>query len=80
MRRTERELTESQVIPLIDQQSADVRRVTAIGEVNLRMILDSVLQRARAKLRILEARREESLVVIRLGELTGRPAEQEVTQ
>jgi cobalt-zinc-cadmium efflux system outer membrane protein len=78
-RRAEREAYEKGVVPMVDAQAADVERITAVGRVEPLMLMDSVSRRAEAKMRVIEARMEESLAAVELAASTyaGRPAQEQ---
>ena len=69
-RRAEREAYENGVVPMVDAQAADVERITAVGRVEPLMLMDSVSRRAEAKMRVIEARMEESLAAVELAAST----------
>lgn len=79
VRRAEREAYETVVVPLVDAQAADVDRITAVGRVEPLMLMDSVSRRAEAKMKVIEARMEESLAAVELAASTyaGQTAREE---
>ncbi|MFZ4575682.1 MAG: TolC family protein [Phycisphaerales bacterium] len=80
-RRAEREAFEMTVIPLVDAQAADIAKITEIGRVEPLVLLDSVNRRAESKLRVIEARMEESLAAVDLMESTyATPAVEEAVK
>lgn len=71
--RAMREAVESQVVPLADEQDADVRRIAELGRVDPLLLLEAIKARHEAKLRLVDARADEALAAIRLEELVGPP-------
>jgi len=71
--KAQRALVESSVVPLADEQEADVRRVAAIGRVDPLLLLESLNTQYAAKVRLVEARATESIGAVRLDELVGPP-------
>lgn len=71
--RAQRELVESTVVPLAEEQEADVRRVAALGRVDPLLLLESLNTQHAAKVRLVEARTRESIGAVRLDELIGPP-------
>ena len=71
--RAQRALVESSVVPLADEQEADVRRVAALGRVDPLVLLESLKMRHAAKIRLVDARASESIGAVRLDELIGPP-------
>jgi outer membrane protein, heavy metal efflux system len=69
--RARRGMIESTVVPLADEQEADVRKVAALGQVDPFVLLESLKARHLAKVRLIEAIAEESLWAVRLDELVG---------
>lgn len=69
--RSQRALIESTVVPLADEQEADVRRVTTLGRIDPLLLLESVKTQHAAKIRLVEARASESIGAVRLDELIG---------
>lgn len=69
--KSQRAFVESSVVPLADEQEADVRRVAALGRVDPLLLLESLKTQYAAKLRLVEARAAESLGAIRIDELIG---------
>jgi outer membrane protein TolC len=64
-------MVESEIIPLVDDQYADARRLAQLGEVNTLVLLESLTRQQQAKVRLIEARQEEALAAIELAELAG---------
>jgi outer membrane protein TolC len=71
--RAQRALVDSSVVPLADEQEADVRRVAALGRVDPLLLLESLKTQYAAKVRLVEARANESIGAVRLDELIGPP-------
>ncbi len=71
--KAQRELVESSVVPLADEQEADVRRVATLGRVDPLLLLESIKTQYAAKVRLLEAKAAESIGAVRLDELIGPP-------
>ena len=65
---------EATVIPLTDEQEADVRRVSALGRLEPLLMLETLKAQHAAKLRLVEAQLLQSLSAARLAELLGPPA------
>lgn len=72
--RAVREAIESRVLPLADEQDADVRRVAELGRVDPLLLLQSIKSRYEAKVRLVDARAAEATGGILLDELIGPPA------
>jgi outer membrane protein TolC len=71
--KAQRALVESSVVPLADEQEADVRRVAALGRVDPLLLLESLKTQYGAKVRLVDARASESIGAVRLDELIGPP-------
>jgi outer membrane protein, heavy metal efflux system len=71
--KAQRALIESIVLPLADEQEADVRGVAALGGVDPLVLLESLKTQYAAKVRLVEARANESVGAVRLDELIGPP-------
>ncbi|MGQ0627042.1 MAG: TolC family protein, partial [Phycisphaerales bacterium] len=69
--RAQREAFESRVVPLVDAQYADVRALAALGEVNARVMLETLSRLHDAKDRLIEARRDEALAHLNLRAILG---------
>ena len=72
--KAQRAMVESSVVPLADEQEADVRRVAELGRVDPLLLLESLKTRHTAKLRLIDARTSEAIGAIRVDELIGPPA------
>lgn len=71
--RAQRAFIESSVVPLADQQEADVRRVAELGRVDPLLLLESLKSQYTAKIQLVEAHARESIGAVRLDELIGPP-------
>lgn len=71
----QREALERDLVPLVDEQYTDARRVAELGEVNTLVLLETLTRQQEAKLRLIQAREAESLARIRVEELLGPAAE-----
>lgn len=71
--KAQRALVESSVVPLADEQEADVLRVAALGRVEPLLLLESLKTQYAAKVRLVDARASESMGAVRLDELIGPP-------
>lgn len=69
--RARREVLHSEIVPMVDAQYADAREIARLGEVNTLLLLETLSRQQEAKEWLIDARRDESLAVIRLQELTG---------
>jgi outer membrane protein TolC len=72
--RAVREALEWRVVPLADEQDADVRRVAALGRVDPLLLLEAIQAQHAAKVRLTDSRAAESIGAVRLDELIGPPA------
>lgn len=72
--RATRESIETDVLPLADEQDAEVRNVAELGRVDPLLLLQTMKSRHDAKLRLVSARAAESTGAIRLDELIGPPS------
>jgi outer membrane protein, heavy metal efflux system len=72
--KAQRALIESSVVPLADEQEAEVRRVASLGRVDPLLLLESLKTLYAAKVRLVEARAAESVGAARLDELIGPPS------
>jgi cobalt-zinc-cadmium efflux system outer membrane protein len=71
----QRQLFERDVVPLIDEQYAESRRIAELGEINTLLLLETLVRQLEAKVRLLEAHAAESLARIKVDELIGPAAE-----
>jgi outer membrane protein, heavy metal efflux system len=69
--KAQRAIVESSVVPLADEQEADVRRVAALGRVDPLLLLESLKTQYAAKVRLVDAKASESIGAVRLDELIG---------
>lgn len=68
-----RQLVEASVLPLADEQAADVQRAAELGRVDPLLMLATLQSRQGAKVKLLESRAAEAAGAIRLDELLGPP-------
>lgn len=72
----QRAALESEVVPLVDAQHEDMRKIAELGEISTVVVLESLSRRHRAKLAVIQAHKEEAMAAIDLVELGGpEPAE-----
>lgn len=67
--RRQREALETQLVPMLDEQSVEVERLAELGEVDTLILLETITRHLEAKRRLLEARQAElsaSLDIVRL--------------
>ncbi len=69
----QRRTIETSVVPMVDEQEADTRRLAAAGRVDPLLILDALTRQHEARGRLLDSRVAESIALIRMDELTGPP-------
>ena len=62
---------ETDIVPLVDEQEADTRKVVAAGRVDPLLLLDTLTRQDDARQRLLAARVAEAMALIQLDELTG---------
>lgn len=72
--RRQREMLESQIVPLVDAQYADARQVAQLGEVSTLVLLESLSRQQEAKVKLIEARRDEALARIDVQAISGPAA------
>jgi len=70
----QRRIIEEDVVPLVDAQYADTRKLAELGEVNTFVLLESLAQSLEAKRQLIAARKEESLARAALREIVGPEA------
>ncbi len=70
----QRRMLEASLVPLVDAQYADARQLAQMGEVDTLVVIESLVRQHDAKIRLVEARRDESLAAIELSALAGPPA------
>jgi hypothetical protein len=68
-----REAVEARLLPLADENEADVLRIAELGRVDPLLLLQAVRSQYEAKLRLIDARVAESIGAIRFDELLGPP-------
>jgi hypothetical protein len=59
------------IIPLVDQQYADARRVAELGEVDTLLLLDTLRRQYEAKIELISLMSRRSLAAVRIAELLG---------
>jgi len=69
--RLQRATYESEIIPLVDRQLRDTRRLLEIGESDGALLLDSLKRTGRASMELIDSRLEEALAATRLAALVG---------
>lgn len=72
--RTLLRVIESEVVPLADEQEAEIRRVAGLGRVDPLLMLQAIKARFEAKVRLVEARAAAAVGAILVEELVGFPA------
>jgi len=70
----EREAIEAQIVPLVDAQYADARKLAQLGEFNTLVLLESLTRQHDAKVQLIDARRTEALLRIDVEEIHGPPS------
>jgi outer membrane protein TolC len=71
--RSARVSIETMLVPLADEQIADVKRIAELGRVDALLLLQALKSEQEAKLKLVDAHAAESLAAIRLDELAGPP-------
>jgi len=69
--RAQREILLTQVVPLVNQQYADTRKVAELGEVNTLALLQSLLSQQQTEIKLIDAVLAERLAAIRIDEIAG---------
>lgn len=69
--RQQREQFETEIVPLVDAQYTDARQLAQLGEVHTLVLLESLARQQEAKVRLIEARRDEELARIDVRALWG---------
>lgn len=59
------------IIPLVDAQYADARRIAEVGEVDTLLLLDTLRRQYEAKLELIDLEAQRSLARVRIAELLG---------
>ncbi len=72
--RAMREIVETHVLPLADEQDTDVRRVAELGRVDPLILLQALKAQYDAKVQLVDARAAEAIGAIRLDDLLGPPS------
>jgi cobalt-zinc-cadmium efflux system outer membrane protein len=70
-RREQREIIESEMVPLVDRQLGDARRLLELGEGGGLVLLESLTRASQIQIGLIDARLGESLAVADLAELVG---------
>lgn len=66
-----REVLETQIVPLVDAQYEDARRMARLGEVSTLVLLESLKRQHEAKAALIEAARDEALAGVDVDEVLG---------
>lgn len=69
--REQREAIERSVVPLADDQLADVRKIAELGRVEPLMLLEAIKTQHEARIRLIDARLAEAVGMARVRELIG---------
>lgn len=69
--RTQRELYESEIIPLVDRQLSDAQRLLELGESDGLVLLESITRVGQAAMELIDSRSDESLAINQLRSLAG---------
>ncbi len=64
---------ESDVVPLVDEQYGDVRRIAELGHLDAFVLLDAVTRQASVKTRLIDSYLDEALAASAIDALTGPP-------
>ncbi|HBS28413.1 MAG TPA: hypothetical protein DEB06_02945 [Phycisphaerales bacterium] len=72
--RDQRAAIEGAVVPMADEQLAEVSRIAALGRIDPLLLLGALSAQHDARLRLIEARAAESIGAVRLDELIGPAA------
>ena len=67
----QRELLEMELLPLVDGQYADSRKLVELGEISGLLLLESLSRQQAANVRVIDVRRQEGLAAIELQALAG---------
>tara|TARA_R110002072_G_scaffold101703_1_gene224003 strand:- start:6892 stop:8385 length:1494 start_codon:yes stop_codon:yes gene_type:complete len=68
---TQREAFERELVPMLDEQSAEVEQLIDLGEVNTLLLLETVTRRFEAKSRLLDLRLAEITAAVEIARLLG---------
>ncbi|MBU3727852.1 MAG: TolC family protein [Phycisphaerales bacterium] len=71
--RRQREILELELIPLVELQYAQAREVARLGEVNTLALMEGLKRRNDARMRLIEAMRDETIASIDVEEILGPP-------
>jgi cobalt-zinc-cadmium efflux system outer membrane protein len=69
--RRQREILELELIPLVELQYAQAREVARLGEVNTLALLEGLKRRHEARMRLIDATRDEAVAAIGIAEILG---------
>jgi len=67
----QRETLEQTIVPMVDEQYSDARKVASLGEVNTLVLLESITRQVEAKLALIDAVGNEALAAIEVDALAG---------
>ena len=71
--RRQREILESELIPLVELQYAQAREVARLGEVNTLALMEGLKRRHEARMRLIDSVRDEEIAAIDVEEILGPP-------
>lgn len=71
--RRQREILETELIPLVELQYAQAREVARLGEVNTLALMEGLKRRHEARMRLSDAMRDEQIAAIDVEEILGPP-------
>jgi len=74
----QREILEGELIPLVELQYAQAREVARLGEVNTLALMEGLSRRNEARMRLIDAVRDEAIASIGVDEILG-PPDSEIT-
>jgi outer membrane protein TolC len=74
--RQQREIFESDIVPLVDRQIADAQELLQLGEGGSLVLLESLTRVGQTQMTLVDARLGEALAMASLAELVGPPASQ----
>lgn len=72
-RARQRAIVERELVPLVEVQYAEARELARLGEVDMLILLDSLGRLHEARVRLIEARRDERLAGLALEAIAGPP-------
>ncbi len=64
---------EDTIVPLVDEQYSDIERIARAGDFNVLLTLEALVRRHETKIRLIDARLQESLAGAEIDELIGPP-------